>query len=947
LKKVSKVESCNSDSSNANNKRCGNCNYFLGSKCGLAVGIEPKYGEYICKDMSCKDAPANGGGKKDRKNGESWCIYDGYIGEGRDVVGSRHWRYSCIDGEVKVEGCDDYRNGICVESEVDVGKGEEFSTASCRINRWQECMGYNMEEGENWEEGMAGKCEENPDCFIQEVNVDKGFNFKYCVPKYPPGFDLTNEGGGKVAETICSQASQKCTVIYVKELSGWKCKVNCNCEKAIFTQKMNEFCTSLGDCGGYVNVKGEFTDDGYNVRNAPKLGRRKINEYIEYAQAVTGQKAEPGNISEILSMLGIPEDLGEAGEEVEDYTEATLAIGGVVGALGYAAAVGSWLSTGVGMGTAMGLVFKQGIVASSSAPVLAGMGSAFIGAAIGAVVGAIAADLLGIENEGALIVTIVGGIAGALVGLSHLGVIPGPIGPIAIVIAVIILIIVAILGIGETKEVIVTFTCKPWQPPVGGANCEKCAEGLKSCSKYRCWSLGTACKFLNEGTGNELCIGSGNNNQPPTISPWQEVLTPGYKYELTSEGFKIRTEDDQCIQEFTALNFGIKTDKASQCKYELKHTLNYEGMENFFGESNLYLYNHSSLITLPSVDSIAEQFNITREHVIENYGNFKMYVRCQDDWGNFNLNEYLIGICVSEGPDRTAPIIRKTLPENNAYVPYNVSEQDIIVYLNEPAECKWSRVDQSYENMENSMECETDLQDQTAFGWPCSTVLTNFSGGENSFYFRCKDQPWLQEDNESRNTNQESYIYTLFSSDSPLSIDYIKPSNEVISGTSLTSIEIEVKTSGGAEDGKARCEWGVNEGEYITEFLETNNKIHKQPLADRPAGTYNIYVRCEDVAGNIASSKTSFKIKVDDEPPQVIRVYNAGSLRIITNENSICSYSEETCRFSFENGTLMSGSEKVHDADWIEGLTYHIKCKDVWGRGPDGCSMVVRTYEVY
>jgi len=234
---------------------CGNkegvaeeCSLFAGTYCGLVAG------NYDCKSVDCIVD-----GKK-RKNGESWCEYEGTIGDGKDVVGSRHIKHICYMGEERIEPCQDYRNQICVESEVDLNGGGSFSEAVCRVNNWRSCLDYNTEE--DLEEARE-KCEENPDCTTKGVHIDK-FNFDLCTPKYPPGFDLTNDAGGKNAEMVCSMGSQTCTAIYVKRVSGWKCEVNCDCEKAVFTQQMNDFCVSLGDCGGYVNIAGETTDDGYN-----------------------------------------------------------------------------------------------------------------------------------------------------------------------------------------------------------------------------------------------------------------------------------------------------------------------------------------------------------------------------------------------------------------------------------------------------------------------------------------------------------------------------------------------------------------------------------------------------------------------------------------------------------------------------------------------------------
>src|SRR3989338_8099596 len=62
-----KQESCNSGNGNADNVNCGNCDYFSGSICGKSTSTKPVYGNFICENLNCKDAPDNVG-VKDRKN---------------------------------------------------------------------------------------------------------------------------------------------------------------------------------------------------------------------------------------------------------------------------------------------------------------------------------------------------------------------------------------------------------------------------------------------------------------------------------------------------------------------------------------------------------------------------------------------------------------------------------------------------------------------------------------------------------------------------------------------------------------------------------------------------------------------------------------------------------------------------------------------------------------
>lgn len=119
-------------------RNCGNCDYLLGSRCAEWSGLlgfgKPSFGDYFCKKTTCTDMDGN-----TRLNGESWCVYDIEPGNGYEEVGSRHFRQICIDGTVTTDPCADFRNQICIHSGISTSEGE-FSTAACRVNRWQDCM---------------------------------------------------------------------------------------------------------------------------------------------------------------------------------------------------------------------------------------------------------------------------------------------------------------------------------------------------------------------------------------------------------------------------------------------------------------------------------------------------------------------------------------------------------------------------------------------------------------------------------------------------------------------------------------------------------------------------------------------------------------------------------------------------------------------------------------
>jgi len=184
----------------------------------------------------------------------------------------------CYNGEVTVEPCADFRQEVCVESEIG-----DYSVAACKANAWEDC--YVQDNEEDCEDLDVRDCKwinsgvEDDD----DDDEDKTTYHKICVPKYAPGFNFWEEGD---AEDLCEVASEQCTVTYEKVLaSGWKCIENCHCcygyddctgrEEHWETKKI-DFCHSLGDCGfttDYLGGEGKF--------NASDLFRKNSQPYLE------------------------------------------------------------------------------------------------------------------------------------------------------------------------------------------------------------------------------------------------------------------------------------------------------------------------------------------------------------------------------------------------------------------------------------------------------------------------------------------------------------------------------------------------------------------------------------------------------------------------------------------------------------------------------------------
>lgn len=528
--------------------------------------------------------------------------------------------------------------------------------------------------------------------------------------------------------------------------------------------------------------------------------------------------------------------------------------------------------------------------------------------------------------------------------------------------------VIFIMMYKEENKKVVTFTCNPWEAPVGGADCEKCNNDLfKPCSEYRCRSLGQACELLNPGSKEEACAWVHKDDvKSPGISPWDDVLTFGHEYrdvvvrppgDASVPGrMSIEQKREKCVEAFTPLEFGIVTSEPAECKIDYNHTSKFDDMQYYFGESNLYKYNHSQIMRLPGPENIKQE-----APKIKTDGTYALYARCRDKNGNENVDEFTIKFCVKPGPDLTAPVIEQTSIINGMPVKFGLNETDLDIFLNEPAECKWDRRDRSYESMEKSFEsCATSLTQGTIVNnqlyYKCSTTLTGIKNrDENVYYFSCKDQPSAKE--EDRNANENGYKFTLIGTQ-PLNIIKVKPNNETIKGYSTeVEVNLEVETANGYSQGDANCEYSTGGNNYI-KFFETGTNKHKQSqnLAE---GSYNYNIKCYDLGSNTDYGTASFYVDVDQDAPVVVRTYNLagnsdicgnnGCLKIITNEESTCSYSLNDCNFDIIDGTNMPyDNSEEHYAEWRTDIKYFIRCKDEAGNepNPNACSIIVRAYEL-
>lgn len=262
-----------------NNDWFGACDVFEGTICDL-MDRPDTFVQHECRTTFCDASDETGGTV--RLNGESWCVSDGnletFYTAGAQSAGSRSYRKMCIDGRVITEACDAYRGKICYEGTIDISEWtsnndyfnkQEYSSAACVVNRWQDCiMVDNREDCENIYQRDCTWVESPP----TGISLATGENGGVCLASYSPGTKFWESSG----EDQCSLGSATCVVEYEGKL--WRTNdekfvekardiVNSECLTDEWVQDMNAICASLGDCGGNVNYDGQPGFGGYEVKD--------------------------------------------------------------------------------------------------------------------------------------------------------------------------------------------------------------------------------------------------------------------------------------------------------------------------------------------------------------------------------------------------------------------------------------------------------------------------------------------------------------------------------------------------------------------------------------------------------------------------------------------------------------------------------------------------------
>ncbi|MCX8159073.1 MAG: hypothetical protein N3D20_02175, partial [Candidatus Pacearchaeota archaeon] len=368
-------------------------------------------------------------------------------------------------------------------------------------------------------------------------------------------------------------------------------------------------------------------------------------------------------------------------------------------------------------------------------------------------------------------------------------------------------------------------------------------------------------------------------------------------------------------------------------------SIDYKQMPYYFGERSAFAYNHTMPFMAPSLSSLGI-VGFDEQIMLD------LIVKCVNVNGYENKADFVISMCLKAGEDVAEPIILGYEPING-FVLANTINSNVTIYLNEPSECKWDRIDKNYDEMNNTFDClyEDERMYAGVIAYGCYGVLPIEEN--TTLYVRCKDQPWLKGINESfRNAMTRSYSFNLKKT-LMLKIDNIKPHNEeIVLGFEPATIELSLETKGGI-DNSAKCSYKVGEKyvEFSTTFGSKHSQIFNSLWKNDIFGDEEktIEIKCEDSIGNVAEGIARFKVKIDNEEPKITRVYDKEDmLYVITNEKAECVYNRDGCEGDYGKWILMEGKEFVHKADFTVKKPIYLRCTDYFGNVQEDCLVVTK-----
>jgi len=867
-----------------------------------------------CEDTSCKNPyidkwnihDPNIGPGKVKQEGEAWCIYESPTGNYYDRPGSIHYRHYCLQGQEIVEPCKNFREEVCSQASTaggDTSFKEIQDIAELGIEMVSPISPGDFPLVFNNDGFSKAECVEN-NIYDSKITTD--------VSTVPLGFPFWE------SPSLAGRLSTPLQFIFT----------------AVEGQIPGSGTVMDQVIGGAMGTQGSATDA---LSNNPNLPRTEPNQDTN---SVCSKANEPVTVKYLVGKFCpnkcvkncyAEEGIGPIGDWITKKAEQCKSLGDCGVDFGVEANLPSgllsfnayWTGSAPGprptlisplkvieWGTKIG-VFKGMKGLSGEFNILL---SKFFNRGSG---GGKNASLNSRLKTGGI-----GALAGAAVGFL---IMPGFLAPG--IGAIIGAIVGALMGGCEEKTKTVTVSCKPWSPPVGGENCDKCRVQEKfdklvdvdknpfnTCTEYRCKALGTACEFIQNADDSKggICFDSDPTDvSSPKITPnYEEFEKQGILRSDINEhsrGFKI----NKLLPAYQPFTLALKTDELAICSYTIgAPKTRFDEMDEVMTTS--YTDDHKKLIAHPPSSAIEET---TTDY----------YVICQDTHKNpkSSTASFEIEFTTKKEPDLAPPIVEDitfTDSPGNALIKNSVSEVNflILVYDSSQVNCRWSTKEEKYNEMpqENRINCPDERQD--TFYFQCTGTFTNIKEGNNEFYTSCKDESdnhWISDPKKITLTGTNILQVEL--------LEENKPSDPLYNN----AFTLAVATSGGASQDTATCYYSIDKGQFM-KFKNTDSKVHSQSQGPLVQKRYHYDIKCNDIAGNEATTQLEFTVGKDIEPPKLNNIYKEGNNLFITlNELATCKYKDQDFNYNTE-GTEMGGKGTTVQSAPLDQDRYFIRCID-------------------
>jgi hypothetical protein len=145
--------------------------------------------------------------------------------------------------------------------------------------------------------------------------------------------------------------------------------------------------------------------------------------------------------------------------------------------------------------------------------------------------------------------------------------------------------------------------CSVWLPPSGGDDCDKCEAPFKSCTEYRCRSLGETCRYIEDKGRGKCIVDDSDDGKDPLIL--YDIISLGKEYnasftemklkDMTIQGVKISPD----IKQHKKFTFGIVTSEPTRCKISYIPKINFEYLPSVWFGDALFSTTHNLTMRMP------------------------------------------------------------------------------------------------------------------------------------------------------------------------------------------------------------------------------------------------------------------------------------------------------------------------------------------------------------